>query len=77
MANPEHLAILKQDVEAWNEWRTSDSSPYRPDLAEAELTDLLRIVLEFDGTNIARVTVTDEALFDELFLFDLAQDRFV
>ncbi len=21
MANPEHLAILKQGVEVWNEWR--------------------------------------------------------
>ena len=24
MANPEHLAILKQGVEQWNEWRKED-----------------------------------------------------
>jgi uncharacterized protein YjbI with pentapeptide repeats len=36
MANPEHLAILKQGVEAWNAWR--DNQPvHRPDLVAADL----------------------------------------
>lgn len=36
MANPKHLEILKQGVEAWNRWR--DSEPYlRPDLRGADL----------------------------------------
>ncbi len=40
MANPEHLAILKQGVQVWNEWRTSTWNDYRelhPDLSEADL----------------------------------------
>ncbi|MDI6450521.1 pentapeptide repeat-containing protein [Anaerobaca lacustris] len=39
MANPEHLAILKQGVEAWNQWRTQNSG------IEAELS----------GTSIAQL----------------------
>lgn len=35
MANPEHLAILKQGVEAWNAWR--GQSRELPDLAGADL----------------------------------------
>ncbi len=36
MANEEHLAILKQGVEAWNEWRELNKD-VRPELANAEL----------------------------------------
>ena len=36
MANPEHLAILKQGVEAWNEWR-EEHSEVTPDFGEADL----------------------------------------
>src|SRR5687768_6911065 len=41
MANEEHLAILRQGVEAWNAWRLEHPS-VRPDLREADLrrTDL-------------------------------------
>ncbi len=35
MANPEHLEILKQGVERWNEWR-KEHPEVRPDLSEAE-----------------------------------------
>ncbi|TAE60305.1 MAG: pentapeptide repeat-containing protein [Nostocales cyanobacterium] len=35
MANPEHLAILKQGVEVWNNWITD---PTIPDLSEEDLT---------------------------------------
>ena len=31
MANPEHLAILKQRVEKWNEWN-GERSDVEPDL---------------------------------------------
>ncbi|MBB3189228.1 pentapeptide repeat-containing protein [Halomonas cerina] len=36
MANPEHLAILAQGVEAWNEWRKANPG-IKPDLSGAEL----------------------------------------
>ena len=37
MANPEHLKILKQGVEAWNKWRREHPDVY-PDLSEANLS---------------------------------------
>ncbi len=37
MANPEHLAILKQGVEVWNRWR-QEHPEVRPDLSGAELS---------------------------------------
>ena len=36
MANPEHLAILKQGVEQWNKWRQHFDA--KPDLSEADLS---------------------------------------
>jgi hypothetical protein len=36
MANPEHLAILKQRVEVWNGWREAQPGTY-PDLSRADL----------------------------------------
>ncbi len=38
MANEEHLAILKQGVEAWNKWR-EDNPDVKPDLSGADLSD--------------------------------------
>ena len=38
MANPEHLDILKQGVEAWNKWQEQNKS-IRPDLRGANLRD--------------------------------------
>ena len=36
MANPEHLAILKQGVEQWNKW-TNEHYDVTPDLSRADL----------------------------------------
>jgi hypothetical protein len=36
MANEEHLARLRQGVEAWNQWRAANPG-IRPDLSEAHL----------------------------------------
>lgn len=36
MANPEHLAKLKEGVEAWNKWR-KDNPEIKRDLTEANL----------------------------------------
>ncbi|MEA5530593.1 pentapeptide repeat-containing protein [Dolichospermum sp. UHCC 0684] len=38
MANPEHLAILKQGVEVWNEWR-NENQYVRPDLSHTNLIE--------------------------------------
>ena len=37
MANPEHLELLRQGVDVWNEWRAKEPS-IRPDLSEANLS---------------------------------------
>jgi uncharacterized protein YjbI with pentapeptide repeats len=37
MANPEHLAKLKEGVEMWNRWRAEHSEIVNPDLREAPL----------------------------------------
>jgi uncharacterized protein YjbI with pentapeptide repeats len=58
MANPEHLEILRQGVDAWNHWR--DESPEtRPDLsgvdlATADLFDAHLNGTDFSGTNLFR-----------------------
>jgi len=46
MANPEHLQILKQGVEAWNAWRKQNED-IRPDLTSTDLsgTDLTSVDL--------------------------------
>jgi uncharacterized protein YjbI with pentapeptide repeats len=36
MANPEHLKILKQGVDAWNQWRRENRA-IQPDLVQADL----------------------------------------
>jgi uncharacterized protein YjbI with pentapeptide repeats len=38
MANPEHLAKLKEGVEAWNKWR-KDNPEIKRDLTEADLAE--------------------------------------
>ncbi|MBI4797335.1 MAG: toll/interleukin-1 receptor domain-containing protein [Desulfarculus sp.] len=38
MANPEHLAILRQGVEAWNKWRV-ENPEVRPRLVDADLQE--------------------------------------
>lgn len=37
MANPEHIAILKQGVEVWNQWR-KENTQVAPDLFQADLS---------------------------------------
>ena len=37
MANEEHLKILKQGVEQWNQWRLENA--IRPDLSDANLSN--------------------------------------
>jgi uncharacterized protein YjbI with pentapeptide repeats len=51
MANPEHLEILKQGVEAWNKWRGEDIG-VAPDLAAADLREADLVWADLDGANL-------------------------
>jgi hypothetical protein len=51
MANPEHLAILKQGVEAWNRWRAANPSLV-PDLVEADLMERPLNFINFDSVKL-------------------------
>ena len=52
MANPEHLAKLKEGVEAWNQWRDNNSD-IRPDLSHANL----------EGANLESANLKHAKLF--------------
>ena len=63
MANPEHLAKLKEGVKAWNEWRAGDPRVV-PSLSGANLSDAdLRGVdfsrADLTGAVLARADLTD------------------
>lgn len=57
MANPEHLAILKQSVEVWNKWYKDSLalSPVLviPDFSESDLSDI-----DFSGASLWRADFT-------------------
>ena len=56
MANTEHLAILKQGVEAWNRWR--DEHPdIRPDLTQAYLRDASLVGVNMQGAVLRSVVL--------------------
>jgi uncharacterized protein YjbI with pentapeptide repeats len=60
MANDEHVALLKQGVDAWNRWR-DENSEVRPDLTEADLfaADLTRTNLRGANLNGANLREAD------------------
>src|SRR5436189_199425 len=67
MADQEHLAILKQGVGTWNQWR-EEHTDIRPDLSEAHLSkaDLSRvnltILFDFDKPSSRDFTETVRTL---------------
>ncbi len=48
MANPEHVEIIRQGVEKWNEWRKNNPL-ISPDLSHANLENANLIGVDFDG----------------------------
>ncbi len=54
MANPEHLAILKQGVEIWNQWREENGGDdLEPDFSGANLQNADLIGANFLGANLS------------------------
>ncbi len=58
MANEEHLAILKQGVEAWNEWRKNNPEIV-PDLSRADLH-----FADLSGADLSLADLSDADLSD-------------
>jgi len=69
VANQKHLAILKQGVDPWNEWRSAHPNIV-PDLREADLSGRRRL---FRRVNMSRVDLRGANLrrsyFSEAFLY--------
>ena len=66
MANPEHLEILKQGVDAWNQWR-KENPEMKPDLSEADLAhadlrDALLLDANLSGANLRQADLSGAAL---------------
>jgi hypothetical protein len=61
MANEEHLNILKQGVEAWNQWR-KENPEIRPDLSEANLREANLSGINLDGAGLYRVDLSEANL---------------
>jgi hypothetical protein len=62
MANPEHVAILTQGVEIWNQWRR-DHPDEEVDLSEADLRDA-----KLGGVNLSEAVLTDADLSGSLLV---------
>ncbi len=57
MANPEHLAILKEGYAAWNRWRQENPGLGSPDFSEADLNGALLIGMNLMGANFTRANL--------------------
>ena len=67
MANPEHLAILKQGVEQWNKWREAHAE-IRPALTDADLSGAVLSgcnlsIADLHGALLARANLAGATLY--------------
>src|ERR1043165_5683117 len=65
MANPEHLEILNQGVEAWNKWRREHLG-VRPDLSGADLSGANLINANLINANLSRTNLSSATLKDAI-----------
>ncbi len=61
MANPEHLAKLKEGVEAWNKWR-KDNPKIKRDLTEIDLRKADLGYASLTGAGLERANLTEANL---------------
>lgn len=68
MANPEHLAIFEQGVEAWTKWR-EQTPEIRPDLGEVDFSgsDFSGTGIAFDNVDLFRARLVGTNLSDTNF----------
>jgi hypothetical protein len=61
MANPEHLAILKEGVEVWNQWR-EENPEIQPDLSNSDLCGENLDWVNFSGVNLFGADLSETSL---------------
>jgi uncharacterized protein YjbI with pentapeptide repeats len=72
MANPEHLQILKQGVEAWNKW-LEQNRDIRPDLTETDLSGATLTGADLSWSDLTKATLTGADLSEaDLYEADLS-----
>lgn len=67
MANPEHVAKLKEGVEAWNRWRWKEAGPENPDLSQADLQEFRLSGVDLSDANLFGANLI-QAHLQEAFL---------
>lgn len=63
MANPEHLEILQQGVEAWNKWR-EENPEITPDLSNTNLSEANLSEADLSNTNLSKANLAMANLFE-------------
>jgi uncharacterized protein YjbI with pentapeptide repeats len=61
MADETHLALLKQGVDAWNEWRVAHAAA-RPDLSSASLRGLTLAKADLSGADLRKADLRGAVL---------------
>jgi uncharacterized protein YjbI with pentapeptide repeats len=57
MADEEHLKIIRQGVDAWNEWRQKNHELI-PDLSEADLSEVKLNGANLSGANLCKANLS-------------------
>jgi hypothetical protein len=71
LANPEHLAKLKEGVERWNQWK-GQNPEVRPDLSEADLGSAKLMGVDLSGVHLREAKLSRADLSEaDLFWTDL------
>ena len=76
MADDTHLAVLKQGVAAWNEWRAAHAAA-RPDFSSASLRGLDLAKVDFAEANLRKADLRGTTLSGAVLIAaDLADANF-